>query len=97
MSGRWLASIIRLSQCIEKYSKDDRSHETVEWCYRLEQMGNAQNREVLEAETPGMLELYRSYKSVLKPYGMAREQEKKEVSADNIIELLTTIKEATDN
>lgn len=68
-----------------------------EWCYRLEQMGNAENREVLEAETPGMLELYRSYKPILKPYGIAQEQEKKEVSAEIIIGLLTTIREATDN
>ncbi|MDD6811159.1 MAG: ATP-binding protein [Lachnospiraceae bacterium] len=68
-----------------------------EWCYRLEQLGNEQNKEVLEKETPGAMELYRSYKPILKPYGLAQEQEKKVVPAEEIIELLTTIKDATDN
>ena len=68
-----------------------------EWCYRLEQMGNVENKEILEEETPGMLELYQSYKAVLKPYGLAQEQEKREVSIEEMVALLTTIKEATDN
>ncbi|MBQ6806832.1 MAG: response regulator [Lachnospiraceae bacterium] len=68
-----------------------------EWCYRLEQMGNVENKEILEEETPGMLELYQSYKAVLKPYGLAQEQEKREASIEEMVALLTTIKEATDN
>ena len=64
--------------------------------YRLEQLGNAQDQNALEQETPEVLALYRSYKPILEPYGKLQEQDKREVSKEQMIEDLTILKEAMD-
>lgn len=63
--------------------------------YRLEQLGNQEDTESLLRETPAVLELYRSYKPILKPYA-ASEAEKKVVDKALVIEVLLKIKDAMD-
>lgn len=63
--------------------------------YYLEQMGNKENTEVLEKETPDVLQLYRSYKNVLKEYALASGGQK-ETDSQNLISLLNHIKTAID-
>lgn len=64
--------------------------------YRLEQLGNEANAEALRRETPAVLELYRSYKPILKPY-TASDTEKKVVDKEVVIEVLLKIRNAMDN
>lgn len=71
--------------------------ELSQWCYKLEQCGNAQEVETLEAETPGMLALYRSYKEVLKPYARLQTGEKQQVSNHELIGKLKELQNAMDN
>lgn len=71
--------------------------ELSEWCYKLERCGNAEDVETLEAETPGMLTLYRSYKDVLRPYVQAQAGEKQKVSTEEIIRKLQELRDAMDN
>ena len=63
--------------------------------YELEQLGNAQEQKILETKTPGVLSLYRSYKSILAPYGKVTESKVK-VEVAVIIETLTRLKDAMD-
>lgn len=64
--------------------------------YRLEQLGNANEQEILEKETPDVLELYRSYKPILEPYGRMQQQDKAEVPVDEMIHSLEALREAVD-
>ena len=66
------------------------------WCYDLEILGNNENIEELQKRTPEMLELYRSYKDVLKPYAVWQNEEKEEVSKEKIVESLREIVTAID-
>ncbi len=59
----------------------------------LERLGNEENTEALERKTPPVLQLYRSYKDILKPYGM-QDEDKKETDTVTLIELLKSINEA---
>ena len=63
--------------------------------YRLEQLGNQEDIESMLRETPAVLELYRSYKPVLKPYA-ACDAEKKAVDKEVIVAVLLKIKNAMD-
>ena len=65
--------------------------------YRLEQLGNAGDEKTLVMETPAVLSLYRSYKKVLEPFAMADEQERIEVSKDEMIVELEALKQAMDS
>ena len=67
-----------------------------QWCYELEKAGNAEDVEVLTEQTPGMLQLYRSYKDVLKPYAQMQNEEKKQVSDERIIASLQELIDAID-
>ncbi|MBO5165601.1 MAG: response regulator [Lachnospiraceae bacterium] len=58
---------------------------------RLEELGNAEDRETLLKETPDVLAHYRKYKEILKPYGDSKEKDKKEVSKQEIILYLKRI------
>lgn len=70
--------------------------ELSKWCYELEMAGNAKEAEKLTKETPGMLQLYRSYKEILKPYAKLQNEEKKQVSKEEIIEDLQKLRDAID-
>lgn len=67
-----------------------------EWFHRMEDCGNAGDVETIIAETPGLLAELRSYKDVLRPYGEAGNQNKKEVSAQELIEILTNMRDCMD-
>lgn len=54
----------------------------------LEMYGNAQNLAALEEKTGPMLAMYRSLKSLLRPYVEDNESSKKEVSSDDWITVL---------
>ena len=64
--------------------------------YRLEQLGNAKDEETLRKETPEVLAMYRGYKSVLEPFARRNEQEKQNVSVDEMIKELENLKNAFD-
>ncbi len=59
----------------------------------LEQLGNEENVDALKEKTGDVLELYRSLKEPLKQYGVSSE-EQKEVSKEEIIEILRTMIES---
>lgn len=64
--------------------------------YRLEQLGNANEQEILEIETPDVLTLYRSYKPILAPFSRMQEQEKQEVSVEDMVHSLEQLRDAID-
>ncbi|MDE7030640.1 MAG: hybrid sensor histidine kinase/response regulator, partial [Lachnospiraceae bacterium] len=65
--------------------------------YRMEQCGNAGDTETIARENPAVMELYRSYKPILKPYGKANEQDKREVPRTEIIGALDKLNTAMDS
>lgn len=67
-----------------------------EWFHRMEDCGNAGDVETITAETPGLLAELRSFKEILRPYGEAGNQNKKEVPADELIEILTNMRDSMD-
>lgn len=67
-----------------------------EWFFKMENCGNAGDVETIEQETPELLKMYRSYKEVLKEYGEAQNQEQAEVSDEELIAILTRMKDAMD-
>ena len=70
--------------------------ELSKWCYELEKAGNAQEEAKLMEETPGMLELYRSYKDILQPFAKRQNEEKKQVPVQEKIERLQELVDAVD-
>ena len=64
--------------------------------YQLEQLGNANEQEILEKLTPDVITLYRSYKPILEPYGRMQTQDKQETSTEVMIASLTKLKDAID-
>lgn len=67
-----------------------------EWFHRMEDCGNAGDVETIQAETPGLLAELRSYKDILRPYGEAGNQSKKEVPAEELIEILINMRDCMD-
>lgn len=67
-----------------------------EWFHRMEDCGNAGDVETIMSETPGLLAELRSYKDILRPYGEAGNQNKKEVSAEELIEILINMRDCMD-
>ena len=70
--------------------------ELSKWCYELEKLGNAENVTELICQTPGMLQMYRGYKEILKPYARIQNEEKKQVSVEKMISSLEELVEAVD-
>ena len=64
--------------------------------YRLEKLGNAEDKKMLEKETPAVLSLYRSYKPILEPFAK-KEQDKVSVPLEEIVQTLQELKEAMDS
>ncbi len=65
--------------------------------YQLEQLGNANEQEMLEKLTPDVITLYRSYKPILEPYGRMQAQDKQDASVEVMIESLEKLRDAIDN
>ena len=70
--------------------------ELSKWCYELEMAGNASEVEKLNQQTPGMLQMYRSYKEVLKPYAKLQNEDKKQVAKEVMIGDLNELRDAID-
>jgi len=62
----------------------------------LEKLGNEENVELLAEKTPEALDLYRSYKPILKPYAVSSESEKETVDSKTIITALRAMAESVD-
>ena len=67
-----------------------------EWFHRMEDCGNAGDVETITRETPDLLNELRSYKEILRPYGEAGNQNKREAVAEEFIEILTRMRDAMD-
>lgn len=65
--------------------------------YHLEQLGNEENQRALEEETPRVLELFRSYLPVLKPYAMEANDKKETASKEVLGDLLEQMYHAVDS
>ena len=65
-------------------------------CYELEMAGNEEDIGTLEANTDKMLQMYRSYKEILKPYAKLQNEEKELVSEEKIITALKALRDAVD-
>ncbi len=70
--------------------------ELSEWFHRMEDCGNAGDVETIMAETPDLLAELRSYKEVLKPYGEAGNQNKREATREELTEILQRMHDAMD-
>lgn len=68
--------------------------ELSEWFHHMENCGNANDVQTIMEETPELIKEYRSMKEVLRPYGEIQNEEKREASAQELIELLTTIRDS---
>lgn len=71
--------------------------ELSELFYQMEQLGNAEEKEQIEARTPEVLALYRSYKELLAPYAQSEETETVQVSIKEIRETLIRLHNAVDS
>ena len=67
-----------------------------EWFHRMEDCGNAGDVETITRETPDLIAELRSYKEILRPYGEAGNQNKREASTEEITEILTKMRDAMD-
>jgi signal transduction histidine kinase/DNA-binding response OmpR family regulator len=64
--------------------------------YQMEKYGDSGDILALEREIPGVLERYRSYKPILKPYGEAAEDGKRAATAGELTALLEKVKNSMD-
>ena len=62
----------------------------------LEELGNAENEEQLLSLTPGVLDRLKGYKEYLAPFAATSNEDKKEVSSDEILKEINQIKSAMD-
>ena len=71
--------------------------ELSEQFYQMEMLGNAGETELIKKRTPGILELYRSYKEVLKEHVKTDTEEKTTVSFEQVKKALKRLYNAVDN
>lgn len=62
----------------------------------LEELGNAEDEEQLLSLTPGVLDRLKGYKEYLAPFAATSNEDKKEVSSDEILKEINQIKSAMD-
>ena len=67
-----------------------------DWFHRMEECGNAGDVETITAQTPDLIREMKSFKEILRPYGEARNQSKQEASNEELIEILTRMRNAMD-
>ena len=65
--------------------------------YEMEQLGNVGEQEQIKARTPEVLALYRSYKSVLAPYGKLAQEAQEQVSYETMQQTLMRLHDAMDS
>lgn len=67
-----------------------------EWFHRMEDCGNAGDVETITRETPELLKELRSFKEVLRPYGEAGNQNKREAAVEELTQILADMRDAMD-
>ena len=67
-----------------------------DWFHRMEECGNAGDIETITRQTPDLLKELRSFKDILRPYGEAGNQNKREATPEELIEILTRMRDAMD-
>lgn len=70
--------------------------ELSDWFHRMEDCGNAGDVETITRETPDLIKEMKSFKEILRPYGEAGNQNKKEASVEELTEILTRMHDAMD-
>lgn len=70
--------------------------ELSEWFHRMEQCANDGDEETILAETPALLEAYRSYKPILEPFAKQENSAARSCSADELKSLVRAIHDAAD-
>ena len=67
-----------------------------DWFHRMEDCGNAGDVDTIVKETPDLIREMKSFKEILRPYGEAGNQNKAEVSAEELVQILTKMRDAMD-
>ena len=70
--------------------------ELSDWFHRMEDCGNAGDVETITRETPDLIREMKSFKEILRPYGEAGNQNKREASVEELTEILTRMHDAMD-
>ena len=70
------------------------AQELSELFHRMEDCGNAMDTETIRRETPALLSRFRSLKEVLRPYSQIQNEEKQDVTTDELVKLLTQMKDS---
>ena len=63
----------------------------------MEKAGNAEDMETLAAQTPKLMEMYRSYKDLLEPYGKVDDINKHEAADEELMYILQQLCDAVDS
>ena len=71
--------------------------ELSEYFYEMEKAGNAEDMETLTERTPGLLEKFRSYKTVLEPYGKVDERDRHAATYEELLQILQKLCDAVDS
>lgn len=71
--------------------------ELSDFFYEMEKAGNAEDVETLTAQTPKLLEVYRSYKDVLAPYGQVDDKDKHQATNEELTGILQQLCDAVDS
>ena len=66
--------------------------ELSEQFHRMEDCGNSMDAETIRRETPALLSKFRGLKEVLRPYSQMQNEQKQDVTTDELIHLLTQMK-----
>ena len=67
-----------------------------EWFFKMEKCGKAGDVDTITKETPGLLREFKSFKEVLRPYGEDNNRNKKEVSSEELVACLMSMRNAMD-
>lgn len=97
-AGDWGNYTIEV-HALKSASKQIGAMELSEMAFEMEKAGNARDTELIREKTAPMLELYRSYKSLLQPYCVTEEQsvEKRPLDMAVFSDLLAELSDAVDN
>ena len=62
--------------------------------FRLEKCGKAEDGETITKETPGLIQEFKSFKEILRPYGEENNRKKREVPVSEVTARLTVMRDA---
>ena len=67
-----------------------------DWFHRMEDCGNAGDVETIEKETPELIREMKSFKEILRPYGEAGNQNRREATKEELTQILQRMRDAMD-